>query len=116
MEIVCGWKLTAGSNPVLCANKKGNGFAVSFLFIYRFLEQDLRVGAILREQNALPKKVPFSSYLTTKTTIGNCRAGRAAKGANPVVLPFLFLFVYRFLEQDLNPRPTDYKSVALPLS
>ena len=56
MEIVCGWKLTAGSNPVLCAKQKRYAVRVLFLFGIPNFEQDLRVGAVLREQNALPCK------------------------------------------------------------
>ena len=49
------------------------------------LQQGLRVGAVLREQNALPHKETKPLKKTAKATIDNCRAGRAAKGASPVV-------------------------------
>ena len=41
------------------------------------------VGAVLREQNALPYEGRGTKYLTAKAAIDNCRAGRAAKGASP---------------------------------
>ena len=42
-------------------------------------------GAVLREQNALPYEAWIIISLMAKSAIDNCRAGRAAKGANPVV-------------------------------
>ena len=47
-------KRTGGSNPLLCATKKGR--IVSFLFLWDndVFEEDLRVGGVLREQNGLP--------------------------------------------------------------
>jgi len=41
------------------------------------------VGAVLREQNALPTKVSMTKKLTAKDAIENGGAGRVAKGANP---------------------------------
>jgi len=41
------------------------------------------VGAVLREQNALPLFCFITNYFTAKSAIDNCRAGRAAKGENP---------------------------------
>jgi hypothetical protein len=42
-------------------------------------------GAVLREQNALPKSSRNTINIMAKAAIDNCRAGRAAKGANPVI-------------------------------
>ena len=39
------------------------------------------MGAVLREQNALPYESRITYNLTAKAAIDNCRAGRAAKGA-----------------------------------
>jgi hypothetical protein len=47
--------------------------------------RDLRVGAVLREQNALPCELWITITLTAKYAIDNGVAGRAAKGANPFV-------------------------------
>ena len=41
--------------------------------------------AVLWEQNALPYGSWVMINLTAKAAINNCRAGRAAKGANPVI-------------------------------
>ena len=43
------------------------------------------MGAVLREQNALPYVTWELTILTAKAAIDNCRAGRAAKGANPFI-------------------------------
>ena len=45
---------------------------------------ELRVGAVLQEQNALPHKHYTSINLTAKDDIDNVGAGRAAKGATLV--------------------------------
>ena len=42
------------------------------------------MGAVLREQNALPTKVYIPFYSTAKDAINNGGAGRAAKGESPV--------------------------------
>ena len=44
---------------------------------------DLRVGAILREQNTLPYKTRKRSISSAKDDVNNVGAGRAAKGASP---------------------------------
>ena len=50
------------------------------------LEEDLRVGAVLREQNALPNSSNYTKKKNTaKDAIKNGGAGRAAKGANPLL-------------------------------
>ena len=41
------------------------------------------MGAVLREQNALPYKTRFMKNLTAKDDVDNVGAGRTAKGANP---------------------------------
>jgi len=43
----------------------------------------LRVGAVLREQNALPTLLSITIYLTAKDAIDNGGAGRTAKSATP---------------------------------
>ena len=57
---------------------------VLYFFIVSALRRDLRVGAVLRELNALPYEAWETANLTAKSAIDNCRAGRAAKGASPV--------------------------------
>ena len=42
------------------------------------------MGAVLREQNALPYEAWKTRDLTAKTDVDNVGAGRAAKGASPV--------------------------------
>ena len=49
-----GLKLTGGSNPLLCAKQKNTSQGVFFCFVVPSFEEDSRVGAVLREQNALP--------------------------------------------------------------
>ena len=53
---------------------------------FRFygLRRGARVGAVLREQNALPYEAWIMKNLTAKDDVDNVGAGRAAKGANPV--------------------------------
>ncbi len=41
------------------------------------------MGAVLRERNALPTAAEKSTISTAKAAIDYCRAGRAAKSANP---------------------------------
>ena len=41
------------------------------------------MGAVLREQNALPYETWIMKNLTAKDDVDNVGAGRAAKGANP---------------------------------
>ena len=47
------------------------------------IERDSRVGAVLREQNALPYGDWITIKLTAKDDVDNVGAGRAAKGENP---------------------------------
>ena len=56
-----------------------------FFVAKKRLEEDLRVGAVLREQNALPCNTWKKENLTAKTDVDNVGAGRAAKGANPLL-------------------------------
>ena len=46
------------------------------------MRSDSRVGAVLREQNALPYGTRIKVILTAKDDVNNVGAGRAAKGAN----------------------------------
>jgi hypothetical protein len=51
------------------------------------------VGAVLREQNALPYEAWIMKNLTAKDDVDNVGAGRAAKGANPVAFLALRYFM-----------------------
>ena len=56
------------------------------------------MGAVLREQNALPQPTWFTKCLTAKDGIDNAGAGRAAKGENPLLCanektPFVGVFI-----------------------
>ena len=61
-----GQKLTGGSNPLLCAIKKEIDFSISFFILPTNIEEDLRVGAVLREQNALPLPLPYYNKINGK--------------------------------------------------
>ena len=74
-------RASGGSNPSLRAKKQGMRFFHSLFFCLPKIERDSRVGAVLREQNALPYESRITYNLTAKAAIDNCRAGRAAKGA-----------------------------------
>ena len=78
-------KRTGGSNPLLCANKKEICKKAYLFFFTTNIEEDSRVGAVLREQNALPHISSISIHLTAKDAIDNGGAGRAAKGENPLL-------------------------------
>jgi hypothetical protein len=54
------------------------------------------VGAVLREQNALPYKAWIMKNLTAKDDVDNVGAVRAAKGANPVASTFQNLHYKNF--------------------
>ena len=54
-----------------------------FLFDSNVNERDLRVGAILRKQNALPYEAWPKNNTLAKDDVNNIGAGRAAKGENP---------------------------------
>ena len=73
------------------------------------------MGAVLREQNALPYEAWTTYNLTAKDDVDNVGAGRAAKGANPASSsknnPFSFgsgLFFYRQVrpvaQKNIQPR------------
>ena len=85
------WKsCVGGSSPQVqilfsAPNKKDTFFAYLFYFCVPNFEQDLRVGAVLREQNTLPPHLSITNNSTAKATIVNRCAGRAAKGENPVL-------------------------------
>ena len=51
----CDWEnWSGGSNPLLCAKQQNTPLGVFFCFVVSSFEEDSRVGAVLREQNALP--------------------------------------------------------------
>ena len=77
-------RVSGGSNPSLCAKKREWGFPFPFFCIPNF-ERDSRVGAVLREQNALPNGGRITKNLTAKADVDNVGAGRAAKGENPLL-------------------------------
>ena len=77
-------KRTGGSNPLLCAKKKGYAlWHIFFLLSYDF-EEDLwgepRTGV-----SVLPYKASLPLSSQAKWTIDNCPVGRAAKGENPLL-------------------------------
>ena len=94
-----------GSNPVASTKNPKNGVSIFGFFCLYGLRRDLRVGAVLREQNALPYKAWITKNLTAKDDVDNVGAGRAAKGSNPSAcatealefkgIPRLFLFFKR---------------------
>ena len=63
--------------------KYGNDSGYSHIFLFMGIERDSRVGAVLREQNALPYGGWITVKLTAKDDVDNVGAGRAAKGENP---------------------------------
>ena len=69
--------------PFSAPQKRDKHCLISFLFVIMYIERDLRVGAVLREQNALPCGRKTTRMLTAKDDVDNVGAGRAAKGANP---------------------------------
>ena len=65
-----------------CSTTKIESPHRAFYFcMYCDLWWELRVGAVLREQNALPTRLSIALYLTAKDAIDNGGAGRAAKSA-----------------------------------
>ena len=56
---------------------------VSYFCLFRFFRQELWVGAVLREQNALPYESSVTNCRLAKDAIDNGGAGRAAKSAIP---------------------------------
>ena len=64
------------------APNKRAPFTGAFLFgMIRVYRQELRVGAILRKQNALPYEAWTTTNPLAKADVNNVGAGRAAKGA-----------------------------------
>ena len=55
---------------------------ISF-FRYARIRRDSRVGAVLRQQNALPYDAWVKIDLLAKDDVNNVGAGRTAKGENP---------------------------------
>ena len=76
-------KAHGGSNPSSCATQKGYAKRHIPFVLYLGLKRDSRVGAVLREQNALPCGAMVKCCLKAKDDVDNVEAGRAAKGANP---------------------------------
>ena len=72
---------STSSNLVFCAKKHEDGFTHPRVFLLYF-RRDSRVGAVLREKNALPYRGREKTKLTAKDDVNNVGAGRAAKGAN----------------------------------
>ena len=86
MEIVCTPETYRRFKSSSLRQTKKEGFAFLFLFgDTGRIEEDLRVGAVWREPNALPRGALMIVILLAKEAIDNCRAGRAAKGANPLL-------------------------------
>ena len=86
----------SAAGSALRSGRKGRGFESRRLdqkqpyhvgdtaaFLFRGMRRDSRVGAVLREQNALPCGGWITVKLTAKDDVDNVGAGRAAKGANP---------------------------------
>ena len=63
-----------GSIPVDRTTKKEISFEVSF-FVLCFSRQELRVGAVLREQNALPYEAFISTFSWAKDDVDNVGSG-----------------------------------------
>ena len=53
------------------------------IFVFPEFRQELKVGASLREQNALPHEAWTTVDPLAKDDVNNVGAGRAAKGATP---------------------------------
>ena len=65
------------------APNKRAPLAGAFLFgMFLSIRQELRVGAVLREQNALPRDICTANYSMAKPDVSNVGAGRAAKGVD----------------------------------
>ena len=76
-------KAHGGSNPSACAKNMGSPIWSSHIFCLPHLERDSRVGAVLRERNALPCETRTTLNSSAKDDVNNVGAGRAAKGENP---------------------------------
>ena len=86
MEIVCAPETYRRfESSSLRQQKRDMQKGISFFCFTTNIEEDSRVGAVLREQNALPHISSISIHLTAKDAIDNGGAGRAAKGENPLL-------------------------------
>ena len=84
MEIVCRLKAYRRFESSSLRQTKNTPSWVFFLLVWGTgIEEDSRVGAVLREQNALPCGSWITVSLTAKDDVDNVGAGRAAKGENP---------------------------------
>ena len=109
-------KRTGGSNPLLCAKKKGYAlWHIFFLLSYDF-EEDLwgepRTGV-----SVLPYKASLPLSSQAKWTIDNCPVGRAAKGENPLLCakrPILGRFLFSIIPLDPLLDPLPYKTKHSP--
>ena len=74
------------------------------------------MGAVLREQNALPTKLLCQKYLTAKDAIDNGGAGRAAKGATPTTSTKVNLnrIIFRFRLFFIKKYAKIIKKLAVP--
>ena len=64
--------------------KTGKGLSFPcFVCVVPKMKRDSRVGAVLREQNALPYETWITVFSLAKDDVDNVGAGRAAKGENP---------------------------------
>ena len=72
-----------GSNPVASTKNSRITLVMRLFLDFYSLRRDSRVGAVLREQNALPYEAWITKKLTAKDDVNNVGAGRAAKGAIP---------------------------------
>ena len=86
MEIVCAPETYRRfESSSLRQTKRTPKHGCSFCLVWGTgIEEDSRVGAVLREQNALPCGSWITVSPTAKDDVDNVGAGRAAKGANPI--------------------------------
>ena len=82
-----GLKLTGGSNPLLCAKQKNTSQGVFFCFVVPSFEEDSRVGAVLREQNALPYGPSISQAHWQRRQLIIAERGAPLKARSPSPRP-----------------------------
>ena len=75
----------AGSSPASSSKKLPNYVSFGSFFCVLWIWTDLRVGAVLREQNALPCEARKQALSSAKDDVNNVGAGRVAKSANPLL-------------------------------
>ena len=113
-------KAHGGSNPSSCAKNIKDEKNSSFMFCISNIKRDSRVGAVLQEQNALPRISQLPLVLTAKDAVDNGGAGRAATGETPsscaknakttrlalrvVFFHLLFCFIIRLWFDTKSPR------------